>query len=81
MRQISLFAIVLALMAAACTPEAGFEARIETIDGVEWIHNPTSPQFPERSLTLEADLTLEGLAERGPISYRREEDIHPGNRR
>ncbi|MFA9453378.1 MAG: 6-bladed beta-propeller [Candidatus Aminicenantaceae bacterium] len=60
MRHISLFAIVLALMAAACTPEAGFEARIETIDGVEWIHNPTSPQFPERSLTLEADLTLEG---------------------
>ena len=68
MRKISLCVIVLALMAAACAPETVSEARIETVDGVEWIHNPASPRFPERSLSLEEDFVLEGRGEDGTMA-------------
>ncbi len=67
MRYVSLFVFVLFLLAAACAPDAASEARIETVDGVEWIHNPATPRFPGRSLLLEENLALEGRGADGAI--------------
>jgi hypothetical protein len=65
MRYYSLLAIAMILVTAACTPDAGFEAEIETVDGVEWVHNPATPRFPERSLTLQEELVIGGRDESG----------------
>jgi len=60
MRYLPLIAVITILLASACAPDPGFEAVIETIGGVEWIRNPAEPKYPERSLTLEEELVIDG---------------------
>jgi hypothetical protein len=60
----------LALALLLCLPgckkkEAG--AKVETIDGVTYVHNPAAPLHPEKTVTFEEEFTLSDKDETGEI--------------
>jgi len=50
----------------ACKKEAA-GPKVETIDGVTYVHNPATPQHPKRTLALEEDFTFREKDETGEI--------------
>jgi hypothetical protein len=51
--------IVLSLIAPDCRPrEPGWAGRIENVDGVTVVHNPSRPRTEDRVLVLEEDLSI-----------------------
>jgi len=51
--------IVLSLIAADCRPrESGWAGRIENVDGVTVVHNPSRPRTEDRVLVLEEELSI-----------------------
>ncbi len=57
MKPICFFVLTIALLLSGCS-DPGDAIRVETIDGVEIIHNPATPYSPETTLILEEELAL-----------------------
>jgi len=49
--------ISILLIFTGCSSKSG-KADVESIDGVEYVHNPAEPLHPEKSVTFEEDLTI-----------------------
>jgi hypothetical protein len=59
-------AMFLALGATACKKKAA-QAKVETISGVTYIHNPPTPLHPNKSVTFDEELTLKDTDETGQV--------------
>lgn len=51
----------------ACDKEPKPAVSIEVIDGIEHVHNPEIPQFPNKTVTFEEDLSIGGEDEQGNV--------------
>ncbi len=66
----------LVLLFFGCRKAPESTARVEVIDGVEYVHNPAHPRHPDLSLSLEEELALGGEDKDGnPILYQTGEFI------
>ena len=59
-RTICIFALSVLLMAFACSKKPESEARVEVIDGIEYVHNTGTPLHPDKSVTFEKELSVGG---------------------
>lgn len=55
------------LLWPACSKKAEQKARVEVIGGVEYIHNPETPVYPDRTVSFEEDLVIGGEDEEGNV--------------
>jgi len=61
-RTLSIFSIfvLFLVLVNTCSKKPESEARVEVIDGIEYVHNPGIPLFPEKSVTFEEELSIGG---------------------
>jgi len=52
--------ITLLLILSGCSKKPENEASIETIDGIQYVHNTGTPLHPNKAVTLEEDLSIGG---------------------
>jgi len=69
-----IFAIATLLMWPACNKKPESSARVEVIDGIENVHNPKTPLYPNKTGIFEQDLKIGGEDEDGNIIL-----FKPGN--
>jgi hypothetical protein len=51
----------------SCEKESKSYAQIEVIDGVEYVHNPSTPRFPKKTVRFEEELSIGGEDEQGKV--------------
>jgi hypothetical protein len=61
----SVFIVLLILI--SCSKESKPTVTIEVIDGVEYVHNPNTPQFPNKTVKFEEELSIGGEDEQGNV--------------
>ncbi len=61
-----IFVILSFLILSACKKPVD-KARVEIIDGVEYIHNTETPMYPDKTVTFVEDLSIGGEDEKGNI--------------
>ncbi len=54
------FALSVLLIPVACSKKPDSAARVEVIDGIEYVHNTGTPLHPDRSVTFEEELSIGG---------------------
>lgn len=59
-RILFIFILSILLIPFACSKKTENEARVEVIDGVEYVHNPGTPMHPEKSVIFEEELSIGG---------------------
>lgn len=64
---VTLLGLFLAVCSTGCKKKAAEAPRIETIDGINYIHNPETPLHPDRTVIFEDELTFGEKDERGEI--------------
>lgn len=83
MKKVLIIVILSALLIwPACSKKSERGARVETIDGVEYIHNPEIPLHPDKTVSFEEELSIGEEDEEGniilyqPSQYLADEDGH-----
>lgn len=61
-----IFVILSFLILSACKKPVD-KARVEIIDGIEYIHNTETPMYPDKTVTFVEDLSIGGEDEKGNI--------------
>ncbi|MDH7513287.1 MAG: 6-bladed beta-propeller [Clostridiales bacterium] len=64
---IVLICIILVFWFAGCKKKAAEEPRVETIDGVTYVHNPATPLHPDKTVVFEEEFTFREKDETGEI--------------
>jgi hypothetical protein len=59
--------LIVLLILISCNKESKRFATIEVIDGVEYVRNPNTPQFPNKTVTFEEELSIGGEDEQGNV--------------
>jgi hypothetical protein len=59
-RTLFIFALSILLIPLACSKKPESAARVEIIDGIEYVHNTGTPLDPEKSATFEEELSIGG---------------------
>ncbi len=62
---LSIFIVLLILI--SCSKESKPYASIEVIDSVEYVHNPNTPHFPNKTVKFEEELSIGGEDEKGNV--------------
>jgi hypothetical protein len=73
--RLSVLMLLLAAVFGACGSESGGGVEVETIDGVEHVHNPARPLEPQIRVSFERDLVIEAEDEKGEILFYRPSGI------
>lgn len=66
-KDLFIFAIAALLIWPACSKKPESAARVEVIDGIEYVHNTETPLHPNKTVTLEEELSIGGEDEEGNI--------------
>jgi len=59
-RTLFIFALSVLLIPVSCSRKPESAARVEIIDGIEYIHNTGTPLHPDKSVTFEEELSIGG---------------------
>ncbi len=51
--------LIFVFIFSACKDKPGVEARVEIIDGIEYIYNAETPLYPKRTLSFEEELAID----------------------
>lgn len=61
------YIFIIPLIFIACDKEPKPAVSIQVINGVEHVHNPNTPQFPNKTVTFEEELSIGGEDEKGNV--------------
>lgn len=75
MIRLSVLIFLLAAVFGACGSESGGGVEMETIDGVEHVHNPALPLEPRIRVSFERDLVIESEDEKGEVLFSHPSEI------
>ena len=67
LKKILILMILAIIFISSCSKSPDKAAKVEMIEGIEYIHNPETPLFPERKLLLTEELDIRNEDEEGNV--------------